>query len=216
MTPAEIEQMAREAYNAIGDRFWSQSEIVNLIYKGCMNLFTANLFVIEKTYESSSVIGQKEYTKPSTLYSVRSMTFNGRPVTSMSFEEYATVTGNNFDATIAGNPTRYIDWNGRFILYPTPDVVGTIKVFAYHYPQVITVNSALEIPEFMHVSLVDYVLSRMCGKEKELNALMVYYDKQWSMSKYEFADLLLLKKSSNTYSRVQAEEEMNLTFTGSV
>jgi hypothetical protein len=130
-------------------------------------------------------------------------------VNPMSFEEYNTYTGGNLESVVQGTTTNYLDWNGRFILYPIPAEVKTLKIYAFHHPQEITINSSLEVPIYMHTAIVDFVLARMCGKEKELNALMAYYDKQWKDSKENFDTLLQLKKSADGYSRVQLEGEIS-------
>jgi hypothetical protein len=177
MTPTEIETMARDAYNAVGDKFWSQSEIFNLIYAAMMGLVEKGL-VIERTFSASTVASQQEYDYPTNAIAIKRVEYDGAKLQHIDQREDDAITLNDAATTNEGTPYYYQTWNEVIILRPIPDSVGTLKIRAYVEPTVPTVSSTLEVPTQHHLKIVDFVVREMVAKDQNWNAYD-RYDARW-------------------------------------
>lgn len=178
MTPLEINTAARQRYNAVGDDFWSDTEIYNIIYQGCCEMATEGL-VIEQTYTTTSVANQQEYTLPTNALNIKRITFNGRKLDYITFREDDVLTVLNQTTAATGTPSSYMIWNDIIYLRPVPTTGSlAIKIWANIQPQSVTSGSTLEIPAGFQMSLVNLVLSEMCAKNKNYQGA-AYYRALW-------------------------------------
>jgi hypothetical protein len=178
MTPLEVNTAARQRYNAVGDDFWSDAEIYNLIYQASLELATEGL-LIERTFTTSSVASQHEYDWPTNAIAIKRITYDGRKLVPFTFREDDILTNLNQAVTSTGTPSSYAVWNRVFYLRPIPSTSSlTIKVWAYVKPQAVTVSSTLEIPEEWHMPLVNPILSEMSAKNKNYVGAQ-YYRALW-------------------------------------
>lgn len=52
MTPTQILTSARNKYNAVGDSFWSDDELLGILYDACVEM-TDDADMIERTYSTA-------------------------------------------------------------------------------------------------------------------------------------------------------------------
>jgi len=218
MTPAELETHARRRYNASGDTFFSQEEILSYLYHACLNMAREAL-VIERTYTTTTVAGTQEYSYPTNTISIKRVTYNGSKLQPITFREDDALTGYNQGTSTQGTPQYYAIWNETLYLRPIPDSAVTLKVFSYSEPQSISITSTLEVPSLFHMDLLDFVNAEMAAKDENWRKADYYMDqwmnnplkglqaaKRWSQK----------KKRGDSFAGVQDEERLGVSILGMV
>ncbi len=175
MTTLALEQAARERYNAVGETFWSSSEVMTLIYAACLEISTETK-CIEQTYTTSTTASIAEYGFPTTTIAIKRVTYEGQKLTPIDQRQADSLTLNNTTTSIEGTPTYYTEWNNTITLIPTPAAVGTLKIWSINEPQAVTSASTLEVPTFCHMRIVNYMLSEMYAKDKDFSSAKYYKD----------------------------------------
>lgn len=206
MTPTEIETAARNKYNAIGDSFFSSQELMNLMWDAC-NQLASDCFLIKRTYSTSTVVGQQEYTKPTNTISIKRITYNGQKIKPITFREDDTLTGLDQSTTSQGTPAYYFEWDGSIYLRPIPGEVGTLNIYSLNMHSAITSTSTLEIDEIYHMSIVDYVVSEMAAKDSNFN-MAKWYLERWENTKKKALSFEKKRLRGDSFATVQAEESM--------
>ena len=214
MTPSDIETAARRAYNAVGDTYWSEAEIMSLIYFAQMALVEAGL-VIERTYSTSTVANQLEYDYPSQLTIIKRVEYNGAKLTPIDFREDDMLTLSNSTTTDSGTPAYYYIWNETLHLRPIPSAVGTLKIFGYAEPQTVTITSTLEVPTYFHPSIVDFVIKEMVIKDSNFNAYD-RYNQRWEMALEKAKKYRARKKRGDGFAVVKNEDLTAVTLLGRI
>ncbi len=182
MTTAEVETAARRKINAVSSTFWSQTEIMDLIYQGCLEMAREAL-VVENTYTTTSVADQQEYAYPTNVISIKRVTYNGYKVEPITFRQGDSISLSNAITVTTGTPQGYAMWDETLYFYPTPSASSvTIKVFAQVEPQAVTSTSTLEIPSQFHMDLVDFVVGEMHAKDENFE-LANWYNSRWEKAK---------------------------------
>lgn len=212
MTPSEIETMAREQYNAVGDTFWSQAEIFRLIYAASMEM-AKECLVVERTYTTTTVASTQEYAFPTNTISIKRATWYGKKLHPINFREDDALTQNNSATTASGNPQYYTEWNYTIALRPIPSTAQTLKLYTYSMPQAVSVTSTLDVPVMFHTDIVDFILYKMLGKDKN-PVMMNHYFKLWIDHKLMAKQWALKKKKQDAYPVVMDEEQMAQTLLG--
>lgn len=206
MTPTQIETAARNRYNATGDSFFSSAEILDLIYQACIEISVPNS-LIEGIYTASTVIGQQGYSYPSTAISIKRISYEGVKLKNYTMREDDSVTGLDQSTASTGTPTYYFIWNETIYLRPVPDSVGTLKIYTYNEPQVITATSSLEIPSQFHMGLVYYIVSAMALKDGNINVAREY-DMKWQKTVIDAKKWVRISKRADSFTNVQDEDQL--------
>lgn len=180
MAPDEIIEQARQAYNAVGDSFFSAAELYNMIWQA-EQILAIETKCIEDTLTTSTVASQHEYSKPSTCMSVKRVTYNGMNLIPIGFMEDDAVTGFSAATTQTGTPVYYYEWETSIFLRPIPNEVQTLKLWFYAKPQVVTAATTLEVAEEYHMMIVDFLLQHMFGKDGKTD-MAAYHMGQWNIS----------------------------------
>jgi len=201
MTPDEIITKARQRYNAVGDTFFSDSELYDLIWEAEMEL-SMEIQCIEDTYSTSSVASQREYVKPSNCIAIKHITYDGKTLTPVNLDEDDIITGYDEDTTATGTPSNYAEWEGSIFVRPTPGVVKTIKLWFYAKPAVVVSSTALEVPEEYQIAIIDFILHNMAKKDCNEN-FASYNLNKWESSKIKFLAWERKKKRRNAAAHVQ-------------
>jgi len=162
LTPSDLNTLIRERYNAVNDNFFSDAFIYNGLYQAQQQLaLECNL--IEKSYTTTSVAGQREYSYPSTAQSIRRLEYKGVKVLPVDLIQDPKTSLTE----PTGTPGWYAIWGQEYVLFPTPSVSGDqIKVFTFDMPSKVSVTSVLDVPAKYHLALVDYVMYTMFAKEQ--------------------------------------------------
>lgn len=213
MTPTELINYIRQRHNATGDNFYSDAEILSYVYDACTQM--AREFAIERTYETTTVVGTREYSYPTNTIAIKRVTYDGAKLQPFSFREDDQITGLYESALTQGSPQYYAVWNDTLFLRPTPDDTKTLKIYSFNAPQVITTTSVLEIPVQFHVDTSDYVIAMLQAKEQNYEGSQYWMDKwerrlmkirQWSMKR--------LRRDSNAH--VLNVDTLSESFLGTV
>jgi hypothetical protein len=214
MTPTQIEQAARERYNAVGETFWSQSEMLSLIYAACLEI-SIETKCIERTYTTTTVASTQEYAFPTNTLAIKRVTYNGKKLMPITFREDDVLTLDNQSSTSTGTPQYYAVWNSTLILRPIPDAAQTLKIYSINEAQSLTIASTLEVPSFAHMRLVNYVVSEMYAKDKDFSSA-AYYKKLWEQDKLEIKRWLRKTKRTDSFTGVQDDSMLANTVIGVV
>lgn len=212
MTPTELVTFARQLYNASNDTFFSDPELYTLIWAAQMELARESL-CIKRVYTSTTVAGQQEYSKPSACLSIKRITYNGQKLFKISDREDDALTLNNAVTTATGAPQYYWEWDTSIELRPVPDSALTLKIYTYDQPQTVTASTTLDVPSRYHLDIADYMLWRMCAKDKNFQA-GANYERTWTK---KLSDAKRYEKKfvrGDGYSHVLDEETLPVTIIG--
>lgn len=213
MTPSELEQKARERYNSVGDTFYSESEIMGLIYAGCEELATETL-CIERIYTTTTVASTQEYAFPTNTISIKRVTYNGKKLTPISMRESDTLFLNS-GSTAIGEPMYYAIWNQTIILYPTPDAAETLKIYSVNEPSEVDTTSTLEVPVWTHTRLINYLVRCMAEKDQNFQAA-TYYGTLWENDKKWIKRQMRKQKRGDAFGSAFDDDNFRNTVLGTV
>lgn len=161
MTPAQINTVIRNRYNAVGDTFFNDQMVWDIIYQASLEMAT-EAFVIESSYETTSVADTRTYAFPTTAIAIRRVEYNGDKCFPVSVDSDPKTS----TTEVTGSPREYAIWDNELIFFPTPATSGdTIKVYSYNEPQAISQNSVLEVPSEYHMMIADLGLSVFYAKD---------------------------------------------------
>lgn len=200
MTPVQIMTAARQRYNAVGDSFWSDAEIYDLIYQASMELAT-DAFMIERVFTASTAIGVQEYEYPTYAFAINRITYDGLRLSKIDFRQDDLLTIFNQATTATGRPQYYAEFNQIFYLRPIPDAIATLKVYAFVEPQAITASSSLEIPSEWHAAIINFILREFSAKNKNYDGA-TYYDRLWQSDKQKAVLFTARKKRGDSFAIV--------------
>lgn len=166
MTPSEIELAARQQYNAVGDTFWSQAELFNLIYKASMELATKTL-CLPNRYSTTSTAGTDELAVPTNAIAIRRVYYNNKALKPISLEEREEILGSSAATSVRGTPHAYCVEGETIFLVKTPSTSSlTIVIWTFDEPDTVTASSTLGVPSRYHPNIIDYLVSEMFAKDK--------------------------------------------------
>lgn len=213
MTIAELEAMARNRYNALGDTNWSTAEITAMIYQACLELTRDCGLVIERSFSSSTVASTQGYAFPSQASAIKRVTVGGRKMKEIAFREDDVLTIENAANTDTGTPQYYFVFNRTINLRPTPASVETMVVYAVCHEAALTASSTIDVPEQFHGSLVTFLVKEMAAKD--LNWEMHdRYTNSWIDDKTKIRSSIRRSKRADGFVVVKTEEAMISTTLG--
>lgn len=212
MTPTELETYAREAYNAVGDTFYSQTSLFDHLFQAQMRL-ALKTNCIRNVYSTSTVISTQEYAKPTNAYSIRRITYEGMKLAKVTMKEDDTLTITNSTTSATGSPAYYFEWGASIFLRPIPAAVGTLKIWSYDRPQTVSATSTLDVPEEYHQDLAWYVLKMMALKDKNRD-MAAYYGEEWDKAMVQAQRSERLKLRGDAFVGVNDEDTMQQTVIG--
>lgn len=214
MTTQALVTAIRNQYNSIGDSFFSDDEILNLIYQACLDM-CREAKLIERVYTTSTVASQQEYDYPTSTIAIKRIQYDGKKLQPITFREDDAITGLNQSTISTGTPQYYMIWNEVLYLRPIPSTVGTLKIFSVNEPQVLVISSTLEIPSQFHMDLVDYCVAMLALKDANLNV----YDRllvKWEKSKINAKRWAQKRKRTDAFGQVQDDDNLIETYLGVV
>lgn len=205
MTPTQLENFIRQRYNAVGDSFYPQDMIFNLIYAASLELGLETK-CIKNTYTTTSVSSQRQYDFPTLSVEIRRVEYDGKRVFPNDFLDDDTITGNNPGETLTGTPEHYQVFGEDIYFRPAPNSSSkTIKIFSIDAPDSVTSVSTLSVPVKYHMALVDYVLSAMYSKDNN-DAKAAYHQRIWEASKASIKRYERQAETSDAYKVVKNED----------
>jgi hypothetical protein len=208
MTPQEINEYALQQWNSVGDAFFSEAEMLRHVYAAQMELATKTN-CIRKIFTGSTVADQQEYAKPNNAIKIKRITYEGTPLIKITDRA-------SLSATISsGTPTYYFEWGGSIFLDPMPSAVGTLKIFCFNQPQVVTPLSTMEVPERYHLDIADYLLWKLAIKDKNFEAAREF-SAIWQVHLKEAKDFERLALRGDSFSSTQYEDVLPFTTIGTL
>jgi hypothetical protein len=175
LSVSDIMTRARQRYNAVGDDFFSDQMLRDLIFDG-QSILAKEGWVIEKTFTTTSVADTREYAYPATTLAIKEIRYDNLMLEKVKLRNDPKTSST--DPT--GKPAEYALWNDTIILFPTPDTsTETIQIRVYSYPSDVTSNtSAIDVPEEYKEDLVNYLLMWMALKDQN-TPLADRYQRSW-------------------------------------
>lgn len=180
MTPGEVLSYARQQYNASNDSFFSDEELYRHVWFA-QSILAKEANAIENTYTTTTVADQQEYEFPTNAIAIKRITWNGKALERITFREDDILTGRNAVTTATGEPAAYAVFDRVIYLRPIPGEAYTLKIFSYDGPQEVSSTSSLDVPDEMHLDLVNFVLWKMASKDQNFEGAK-YYQEQWADS----------------------------------
>lgn len=203
MTPDQLEEYSRQRYNAVNDTFWSSTEIMSYI-TAASNDLARDTFVIERTYETTTVSGTQGYDYPTNAKDIKRVTWNGVKLIPIDMRLDDAMTGMNMATTDTGNPESYFIWNRTIYLRPIPGSAATLKLWTHNYPSTVSSTSTLEVPDEYHYDLADCVNMHMALKDQNFTAA-TYYGQLWEKKKSDIRKDMRRKKRADGFATVKDE-----------
>jgi len=122
---------------------------------------------------SMSVPGQANYTFPTELIQqVASLTFDGSPLRAVEMAEAQTrIQSNDPHGEQSGVPVCWYEWDGEFVLYPSPDTEKEIALYYTRYPTPLSGadEELLDVPDKYYQAVVDYILWKCYEMDEDWN-----------------------------------------------
>ncbi len=173
MTPTELDDYCRRRYNAVGDTFYSSTEMLTYIWDAQMQL-ARETWCIRDVYTTTTVASQQEYAFPTPTLAIKRVTYDGTEVEPRSLEEVLDLSSSV--ASPLGSPYIYAIWGETLYLAPLPDSALTLKIFSINEPSVVETSSVLEVPTRYHLDLAEFVNWQMAVKDKNYQGAALHKD----------------------------------------
>jgi len=158
----------------------TDADILRWINDGQRQIALHNESILEKVATQNSTASEEEYSLPSDLLLLHSVTY--KTPDEGSYHHLKGLKKQEFDNFIdgydgtdygTGTPTVYTIFASKLILFPTPDIASTngIKIFFTRKPTDRTADGdTLDVPELYHESIVNYCLRQAYEMDEDWQA----------------------------------------------
>lgn len=215
MTPSELENVARRRYNAVNDTFWTQLEILDMIYHAQLELATETK-CIENKYSASTVASQQAYAWPTRAIEIKRITCDGAKLDPIDMREDDAITLSNTTTTTTGTPSFYYLWERAIYLRPIPATAALdLDIWTYDIPQTVTITSTLDVPSAYHADIIYFMLAEMALKDQNFN-LSDRYRAIWEKAKTRAKSLEAKKKRGDGPARIKDVDTLAQSLIGTV
>lgn len=159
-------------------------DIIRWINDGQIEIVKNNDAALQKTSFVNLVAGQSQYTLPTDMLLLRSLRY--KYSTMASFQSLVYKNMQQFDESIdgwdgtqysQGPPQLFTMFEGKAILFPTPDQSSTngLKVLYNQKPtDVVLTSDALALPTIYHNTIVRYCLWQVSLLDEDLEPAVMY------------------------------------------
>lgn len=178
MTLAQFEDYVRNRHNAQNDPNWSSAEIYALTTGRCDEIVSIIGLLQGTNSATSTVIGTQAYNFPTNFVSIKTLLYNGKKLSPISFNDWESQKSNGL--TPSGEPIYYVEWNNQVLLVPTPDAVAPLTFYGEKEHPFIDNNTqtTIDIPSVLHYRLADGVIADMAAKDENWT-MMDKYESIW-------------------------------------
>ena len=213
MTPASVVTAARRKYNALTDTdFFAEAELYEYLFRAETEL-AYHADCIEDTVTSTSTTGTSQYTIPTSVYKIKRLTYDGAKLKPIDFRQDDLLTGSDSDTTAEGTPQYYVYFDDKVELRPTPNAAQTLQWRVYKEPSIHTSATTFISPTRYHMAYVDFIVSEMHAKEKNLDSAQ-YYRTIWERHKAEARRIEKRLKRGDSFASVLDEDSLQGTLIG--
>lgn len=206
MTPSQLEQSARRRYNAVNDTFWTQAEMLDMMFQAQMELATECL-VIQNKYTTTTVASQQAYAWPTRAISIKRVAYDGAKIDPIDMREDDAISLTNTTSIATGIPQFYFSWERSIYLQPVPSEAKTLDIWTYDYPETVVVTSALSVPCEYQPGMVYFMLAEMALKDGNF-ALSDRYKARWDGEKAKALKLESKRKRGDGPARIKDIERL--------
>ena len=215
MTPQEVIDQAREMYNAVGDNYFSDEMLFNLVYLAEKQLAMLSN-CIEKTYTTPSVASQREYEYPTKAISIKRLEYAGQKLDPIDFQLEDTMTLNGGATDISSDPKFYSVWKDTLYLFPTPATSDdTITIYAFDRPDRVTTTSVLDVPVRYHMDLVIFLVAHMNMKDQNFAAYREFMS-EWKEAVQRAIRYQKKRLRGDAFAGVKNEDDLDVTILGAI
>jgi len=203
-TLSELITDCRQRYNAVGDAFFSDEELYDLIYEAELEI-SMETDGIEKVYTTTTVVGQREYDYPTNALRLERVTYDGQRLQPIDFIEDDAITGRDENATSTGKPTAYAIFSDRLYLRTVPNDTKTLKIYASVVPEEYTsTTDSMTIDQRYRPFLKNFVIAQMFAKDN--NTKMIgYYANNWLRNIANIKAIEVKRKVGDQYKVVKPD-----------
>lgn len=214
MTPAQVEEAARNRYNSINSAFFSQDEIFKVIWAGEQQLAKKALVIEAYNTSITTVNGTRSYNFPSLTIAIKRAEYDGGRMDPVSFREDDAMTGFNASTTATGTPRWYEQWGKTIFLRPIPDSAKTLGLYVYQEATLLTTASVvLSTPSEYHEMLVNWTVSQMAAKDLRFD-IAQYYTGLWQEDLKDAIAWARRKKRTDMFAMVKDDSLLGNAFSG--
>jgi hypothetical protein len=206
MTPTQLELSARRRYNAVNDSFWSQAEMLDLIFQAEMEL-AVECLCIQNKYTTTTVASQQAYAWPTRAISIKRVTYDGSKIDPIDMREDDAISLSNTTSIATGTPQFYFSWERSVYLQPVPSEAKTLNIWTYDYPETVVITSPLSVPAEYQPGMVYYMLAEMATKDGNF-ALADRYRTMWQQEKSKALKLEAKRKRGDGPARIKDIERL--------
>ena len=121
LTVTNILTRARQRYNAVNDDFYSDAELMDMLFDA-QSVLAKEGWVIEKTYTTPAISGTRTYTYPVTTLAIKEVRHDYDLCCKAKLRHDPKTDAS--DPT--GKPREYALWEDTIYMYPTPDTDGSL------------------------------------------------------------------------------------------
>lgn len=174
-----IEQIVRRVRNSAGDT--AALQFTNETLNDWINSGTRECAVENSLYQKSAtanlVVGQAEYTLPTDIYKLHSVTVNNAKIEIKTLQEFEQFSDQDPEtSTNTGTPVVGYIWANKLTVYPAPDVVKAFRINYTADPADIDYDggsptwedSVPAIPASYHERLVIYCLAQVAMQDDDI------------------------------------------------
>lgn len=181
LSPSQLEEIARRRYNAVNDTFWTQAEMLDMMYHAQMEM-AVECQVIQNRYDTSTVASQEAYSFPTRAIAIKRVQYDGTKLDPIDKRQHDAVSLANTTSITTGTPQFYYIWEKAIYLYPVPAEVKTLNIWTYDYPETVVVTGDLSVPAEYQPGMVYFLLAEMALKDGNM-PLSDRYRSIWEQQK---------------------------------
>lgn len=129
--------------------------------------------LLQKTANTSTVIGQQEYTLPADIYKLHSINIDRQSIRLLTLQQFKAL--NDTGSVDQGFPNQAYVWAGKLVLVPIPDRILSLRIdYVYSPVNAVYTGNDLDvswsnwvpsIPETYHKRLVTYCLAQVAYQD---------------------------------------------------
>jgi hypothetical protein len=159
---------------------FTDSDIVDWLNDGIRDCAISNN-LLQKNATSTTAVGTTEYTLPTDIMKLHSVTVGGEKLRSQTLQEWQEFSGPSEGAGVQGRPQNFYVWAGKINIWPVPTESQSLVVSYSYQPADLTyagtggigdsTTKAQEVPlpSGYHARLVDYCLAQVAQQDGDSN-----------------------------------------------
>lgn len=208
MTVSEFENEARRLGDFESDTFISSSEIYKAIEAVCQEILAIIGLIETEDTSITTVASTQEYDYPTRMEFVERVRYDGDDLQKIGFREWDIDKGSTDPE---GTPRKFVIWNKKLYLVPTPDEAKTLTIFGYSRHEDVSAATTIAIPEILHHRMINKIVYRLLMKDKDYQGAKFFLDEWRNYDLPAIYDYKRQYRTGGKYQVVTSEEDVNTT-----